>query len=68
MISPETHKRYLDYRTQHGYFGRSEPMLSMAEFATLDREHRELDAKGEDQRDDDDEARFQELSRQLFRD
>lgn len=67
-MTPESHKRYLDYREQHAYFGRQTKMLTMAEFETADREQRELDAKGEGARDDDEELRFQELNQLLFRD
>ena len=65
----ETHNRYLDYRERHAYFGGAKtPMMSSTEFEAADREQRELDALGEDARDDEQEARFAELSRILFRD
>jgi len=67
-MDAETHKRFLDYRERHTYFGKSVPLLSMAEFETADREQRALAAKGEEARDDEEEARFSELSRVLFRD
>ena len=63
-----THKRFLDYRERHGYFGKQRKLLSMAEFEPLDKEHRALDAKGEQGRDDEEQARFDELSRLLLRD
>lgn len=64
----EVHARYLDYRERHGYFGANKKLLGMAEFTALDAEHNALEAKGEDGRDDEEEARFQELSQVLFRD
>lgn len=67
-MDPETHKRYLDYRERHTYFGARMKLLTPAEFEAADREQRELDAKGEDGRDDEEEARWQELSKVLFRD
>jgi hypothetical protein len=67
VVDPETHKRFLDYRDRHGYFGSTSPMLPRDEFIAADREQRELDAKGE-QRDDEEEARWNELSKLLFRD
>jgi hypothetical protein len=65
---PAVHKRYLDYRDRHEYFGKLLKLLTMAEFVPLDAEQRELEAKGEDGRDDEEEARFEEVSRVLFRD
>ena len=65
-MDPATHKRYLDYRARHGYFGRDLPLLSMPDYADAEREHRVLAAKGEGARDDDEEARFAELSRVLL--
>lgn len=66
-MDAETHRRYLDYRDRHGYFGATTPLLSREEFVAADTEHRALDAKGEG-RDDDEEERFAELSKVLFRD
>ncbi len=63
----ETHQRYLDYRERHGYFGAQTKMLTMAEFEPLDREHGELAAR-EGRRDDEEEARFEELAKLLLRD
>lgn len=40
----------------------------MKDFILFDDEHRALDAKGEDHRTDDEEARFAELSKVLLRD
>jgi len=65
---PAVHKRYLDYRERHEYFGRTTKLLGWAEFMPLDAEHVVLEAKGEDDRDDDEAARLEELSRVLFRD
>lgn len=65
-MDPATHKRYLDYRERHRYFGRHERLLPMDEFAPADAEHRVLAAK--DPRDDDEEARFEELSKVLLLD
>ncbi len=65
-MDPATHKRYLDYRQKHEYFGRQLRMLAMDEFAKLDAEHRVLDAK--EPRDDEEEARWEELSQLLLRD
>ena len=65
---PEIHKRYLDYRERHTYFGKLLKLLTMAEFIPLDAEHKALDAKGEKGRDDEEEARFEELGAVLFRD
>lgn len=64
----EVHQRYLDYRDRHGYFGANKKMLAMAEFVPLDAEQLALDAKGEEARDDEEEARYAELNALLFRD
>lgn len=68
MADPKAHRRYLDYRERHMYFGKAERMLSMEEYITLDVELDALVAKGEDFRDDEEEQRFTELARLLFRD
>jgi hypothetical protein len=65
---PAVHKRYLEYRDRHEYFGKLVKQLTMAEFIPLDAEHLALDAKGEDARDDEEAARFEELGAILFRD
>lgn len=65
-MDPATHKRYLDYRERHTYFGKKLRLLTMAEFEAADREQRALDAKTS--RDDDEEARYEELSELLLRD
>jgi hypothetical protein len=66
-VDPETHKRFLDYRERHGYFGGAKPILAREQFLAADAEHRELAAKG-DHRDDEEEARWAELSALLFLD
>lgn len=70
VLDPETHKRYLDYRERYGYFVKQGQgaMLGPVEFAAADKEQRALDAIGEGQRDDEEEARYEELSRILLRD
>ncbi|MCL2777656.1 MAG: hypothetical protein FWD73_06600 [Polyangiaceae bacterium] len=67
-MSPTIHKRYLDYRAKHIYFGRDRMALTMDQFESADREQRELEAKGDAGRDDEEETRFAELNRILFRD
>lgn len=66
-VDPAVHQRYLDYRERHRYFGAKSALLTRVEFVAADSEHRALEAKG-DARDDDEEARFEELSKMLFRD
>lgn len=66
---PAVHKRYLEYRERHAYFGNQlTKLLTMAEFVPLDAEHLALDAKGEDARDDEEAARYEEVAALLFRD
>jgi hypothetical protein len=65
---PAVHKRYLEYRDKHGYFGKLTPQLGMAEFEALEAEFVVLDAKGEDARDDDEAERYAEVAKLLFRD
>lgn len=67
-MDPATHKRYLDYRDRHGYFGSNRAVLPAAEFAERDAECRALEAKGEGGRDDEEEARLLELRALLLRD
>lgn len=67
-MDPATHKRFLDYRERHRYFGKRLQLLTMAEFEAADKEHRALDAKGEEGRDEEEQARYDELSRVLLRD
>jgi hypothetical protein len=68
-MDPKVHSRFLDYRERYLYFakGVKAPQLSAEEFALADAEHRALVAKG-DARDDEEEARVEELARLLFRD
>lgn len=66
-MDQETHQRYLAYRDKHGYFGGTAKLLGRDDFLAADKEHRALDDKGE-RRDDDEEARYNELSKLLFRD
>jgi len=68
FMDAAVHKRFLDYRERHEYFGRKQKVLSYDEFAPLDAEQRELARKTEEERDDEEEARFVELSKILFRD
>jgi hypothetical protein len=65
-LDPVTHKRFLDYRERHTYFGRHDRLLGMDEYATLEAEHRVL-AK-EEPRDDEEEARLEELAKVLLLD
>jgi hypothetical protein len=62
-----THKRYLDYRDRYAYFGRRMKQLSMSEFEEAEKEIAVLAALGEG-RDDEQEERFLELEKILFRD
>jgi hypothetical protein len=66
-VDRDTHQRYLDYRDRHAYFGSTKPVLSRDDFVRADNEQRVLEAKGE-ARDDEEEARYAELSKLLFRD
>jgi hypothetical protein len=68
-LDPKVHARYLDYRERYIYFakGLKAPQLSGDDFATADAEYRVLDAKG-DAREDEEEVRFAELAKLLFRD
>ena len=68
-MDPGLHKRFLDYRDSYVYFGKEtgRPALTVDEFTTADAEQRALAARG-DGRDDEEEARFVELCRILFRD
>jgi hypothetical protein len=66
-VDPASHKRYLDYRERHAYFGRRLALMTMAEFVAAEKEYQELAARAAE-RDDDDEARFALLERLLLRD
>jgi hypothetical protein len=65
-LDPATHKRFLDYRERHSYFGRSDRLLGMDEYAALEAEHRVLAKK--ELRDDEEEVRLEELSKILLLD
>lgn len=65
-MTPEAHKRYLDYRERHGYFGRRVPLLPMGVFVAAEQEYAALAARMD--RDDDEETRLGELTRLLLRD
>jgi len=68
-MDPRTHARFLEYRERHAYFARSgAPMLGAAEFTSSFAEMSELDALGEDQRSDEQQARLAELRELLFMD
>ncbi len=67
-IDRHAHKRYLEYRDRHSYFGKVERLLTLAEYIPLEIELSELELKGEDRRDDEEEARFAIVARILFRD
>ncbi len=68
MNDPKSiHKRFLDYRDKHVYFGRDMKIFDLPTFTTFDAEYYELRARGED-RDDDQEARLEELAHLLHRD
>jgi hypothetical protein len=61
------HKRYLDYRERHIYFGKHKPLLGAADFERLDGEAESLAAKG-DERDDEEEERYALVLEVLLRD
>jgi hypothetical protein len=66
-MDPAAHKRFLDYRERHVYFGAKKKRVDAAEFEKLDAEQRTLEELG-DRRTDEEEARFVELCEILFRD
>ena len=68
-MDPIQHKRFLEYRERYVYFGAEtrRPVLTPEAFVAADDEQRALARRG-DARDDDEEARFVELSKLLFRD
>jgi hypothetical protein len=66
-VDPETHRRFLDYLDRHAYFAGAAARLTREQFLAADAEQRTLEAKGE-ARDDEEEARYNELSKLLFRD
>lgn len=61
---PAQHKRFLDYRDLHQYFGSKKPPLVWEAFQALDNEYRSLATR---ERDDEEEARFDELATLLHR-
>ena len=67
-MDPVIHKRFLDYRDAYEYFGRDLQKLTPEEFGPLDAEFRALEQKGEEARDDEEQARFDALARLLLRD
>lgn len=67
-VDQATHRRYLDYRERHAYFQATTPVLTREQFLAADAEHRTLEDKGENGRDDDDEERWQELAKLLLSD
>ena len=66
-IDRQSHKRYLEYRDRHSYFGKMERLLTFADYVPLETELSELELKG-DGRDDEEEVRFADLAKLLFRD
>lgn len=72
-MDPKVHRRFLDYKDLYEYFGvgkvhEKPPAFSLEDFAALDGEYVALFHKGEENRDDEEQARFQELSSLLLRD
>jgi hypothetical protein len=70
-MDPKTHRRYLEYREKYVYFvrGENKPAVhSQTEFMALEAELKLLEAKGEEGRDDEEAARFEELLRELLLD
>jgi hypothetical protein len=69
-MDPRVHKRFLDYRELHAAFGSvsSAPPLLFEAFAAAEAEQTALEAKGEDGRTDEEEARYVELTKLLHRD
>jgi hypothetical protein len=63
----ESHQRYLDYRERHGYFGATTPVLGRDAFLAADAEYAALAAR-EGSLDEEEETRFAELAKLLFRD
>ncbi len=66
-MEKDVHKRYLEYRDLHVYFGGKKPLLSAADFTAADAEYGVLRDKGEG-REDEEEARLKELATLLHRD
>jgi hypothetical protein len=68
-MDTRAHHRFLEYRERFGYFAKeaNSRLLDYEQFVTADAEQRSLETKG-DARDDEEEARYAELNRLLFRD
>ena len=68
-MDPKVHKRFLDYRERYTYFSQGGKLVQLGpdDFVAADAEQRDLEAKG-DARDDEEEQRFAELTKLLFRD
>ncbi len=68
-FDPGVHRRYLDYRDKHAYFGHTlTALLTAVEFTLLDAEFFVLQAIAEADRDDEQARRLEELASLLFRD
>jgi hypothetical protein len=63
-MSALVHKRFLDYRDLHQYFGAKKPPMPYLEFQKLDAEYRDLSQRA---RDDEEEVRLEELAQLLHR-
>jgi hypothetical protein len=63
-IEPAQHKRFIDYRELHQYFGAKSQPMPWDSFHLLDNEFRELENR---KRDDEEEVRFEELGMLLHR-
>jgi hypothetical protein len=68
-MDARAHKRFLDYRERFTYFAKETraELLWQEQFVAADSERQSLEAKG-DRRDDEEEARFVELTKLLFLD
>jgi hypothetical protein len=67
-MDPDSHRRFLEYRDLFVYFGKMRKQLNRDEFTPLDDELRALLAKPAKTRDDEEEARIEELRDVLLRD
>ncbi len=68
-MNARAHKRLLEYRERFTYFAKetSAPLMSQDQFVAADAERDALQAKSS-LRDDEEEARFEELTKLLFLD
>jgi hypothetical protein len=68
-MDARAHKRFLDYRERFTYFAKETraQLLLQEQFVSADAERQSLEEKGA-QRDDEEEARFAELTKLLFLD